>query len=191
MALKDLQEALARLYTDSRLRDDFLRAPAEVTAALGLTGNDAMQLLQLEPRQLKDFAHLLQRKRLAEVHRLLPQTFRRLGSDFERHFGHFAPTCSPNGIDKHRRDALAFGAYLSRCGALPPLLADLARYETACITAFMPGRRWHWCGLRHDLRPLLAADGDRIPPSSPKRRYFVVLWWRPSRDAPPVHCWLG
>jgi hypothetical protein len=134
MSLIDLQQALARIYTNSKLRDDFLTNPDVVGNSLGLNCLEIQQLSQLSSQQVNLFASSLKRKRLGEIRKLLPLTNKILGKEFDRLFFSFAETYLPSGSKKHLFDSIAFSKFLLQhltTNHLQPLyLSDILRYET-------------------------------------------------------------
>src|SRR5687767_13985849 len=98
MGLIVIQEAMARLYTDTGLREQFFSDPESVCEFLGLDSKEFEQLSQLSRTQVDHFAGSLQQKRLNEVEKLLPLTRRALGKEFVRLFFEFAESFVPKGI---------------------------------------------------------------------------------------------
>ena len=183
MGLAETQRALARLYTDARLRERFYAAPAEVGRELGLDEQDAQSLARLGARQTDYFAASLVNKRLGEVSKLLPLTARVLGQEFRRLFRQFAAAePAPAGLSKHLRDAVAFAEYAGRGGRLasvaPVWLVELLRYEKELLRAREAKTRLRLCLFRYDVRQLARSVSQ--DPTSPhvEVRPTLALWLR-------------
>lgn len=182
MGLAETQKALARLYTDARLRERFFADPLGTGEELGLGRDEAQQLAGLSARQVNFFAGSLHAKRLQEVRDLLPLTARALGERAAPLFREYAETNLPGGVRKHRADAAGFADYLAGGGALGGAdslwVADLARYEKARLEAAdMPrgliARRFNFAvdELARD-----AVRGDLRPPQ--RRKATLAVWFR-------------
>jgi hypothetical protein len=177
MALAEVQRALARLYTDTAVRERFLADPARVGAALGLSADEAALLARLPAAQLRYFADSLRRKRLGEVAKRLPLTHQALGARFAARFWQYADTFLPHGPHKHRQDAVAFAAFLARTAALdPPWAGELARYEAAWLESAAPTRRALWLRLGYPPGRLIQAAAGGATPPAPQPS--LALWLR-------------
>lgn len=135
MDLAQTQKILARLCTDSAFRAEFQVDAVRAATALGLTEDEARAAAAIPSAQIDCFAQTLRRKRAEEVRQLLPLTYCALESGFARLFQRHADEYQPSGVCKHRDDALAFGAFLSRQKGNPRWVLDVARYETAQLMA--------------------------------------------------------
>ena len=145
MDLKATQRFLAELYTDEAQRQRFAARPQAVAEEFGIAPDAARQLAELSAAQVAGFARCLQRKRLNEVRRMLPETCRALGSDLAQVFEAHAARFQPQGVRRHLDDALAFARFLSQSPGVNTDLVDLARYEA------------HWLRFRQGrVGPLLA-----------------------------------
>jgi hypothetical protein len=191
MGLADVQRALARLYTETELRAHFFAAPEAVGATLGLTAAEIEQLKPLSQAQTERFGRALQHKRRNEVEQLLPLSRRALGQRFGALFQAHADRWVPSGIHKHVDDALTFAATAARSLHGEDVefewLAELLRYEAACLRAYH-GRRSLYCALfRMPIRRIaaqIAASGQsgqyEPVPSMP----CLLIWARLRRNAP-------
>jgi hypothetical protein len=190
MGLIKIQQTLARLYTDTRLREQFFSDPAGVCELLGLDSEEFEQLAQLSRKQMDLFADSLQQKRLNEVEKMLPLTRRALGKEFARLFLEFAESFIPKGIKKHREDAIAFTLFIKqgvRAGRIAEWIVDLARYESGHLEATDPNR---WAVLRlfrYPIRRIVKAllQGDQI--TSPPRIWSIALWHRLPQQSQVKH----
>jgi enoyl-CoA hydratase/carnithine racemase len=129
MGLADVQAALARLFTDADLRDRFFNDPIATGRTLGLAEAEANGLASLVRVDVDRFAATLRRKRVDDARKFLPLTAQALGHSF-------APLLLASISDsippaRHRDDARAFVAHLSRPEVNPPWAGDLARFELA------------------------------------------------------------
>jgi hypothetical protein len=163
MSLINLQQTLARIYTDSKLRDDFLTNPDVVGKNLGLNCQEIQQLSNLSRQQVNLFANSLKRKRLGEIRKLLPLTNKILGKEFDRLFWRFSETYLPTGNKKHLLDSIAFSEFLTHdlSKSLPtekiqPLwLLDVLHYETIRLKMFQ-GKQYLICDrFNYDLESLI------------------------------------
>lgn len=179
MGLAQVQQALARLYTDAALRDRFLADPREVGLTFGLSPVEVEQLAQAAS-QISFFAESLHRKRLNEVNRLLPFTRRLLGRQFGALFLRYAPTYAPHGLRKHQADALAFADFIERRLSVeplgPPFGADIVRYEAGWLWAAHPDCRWLVRRFRYPIHKLLHALAQNAAP--PPQRPTLGIWFR-------------
>jgi hypothetical protein len=133
MALADVQSILARLFTDAPLRAAFFDDPVAVGRSCGLDVAEARTLAGLSRAEVDGFAATLQRKRIADVRKMLPLTARALGDAFA---GHVRPVLAGAARPgRHHDDACAVAEHLRRMARYhqltPPWAADLARYEAA------------------------------------------------------------
>ncbi len=130
MGLEAVELALARLYTDDRLRARFFAEPERVAVEIGLAPEDAERLLAVDRSRIELFAESLRIKRFGEVRRLVPRTLAAIGEEALRErFFEFARDFTPEGVHKHHADALAFAAHLT-----PSL--DAARFDAAVLGLF-------------------------------------------------------
>jgi hypothetical protein len=129
MGLADVQAALARLFTDADLRNHFFNDPIATGRTLGLEEVEAASLASLARVDVDRFAATLRRKRVDDARKFLPVTAQALGPSF-------APLLLASISDslpsaRHRDDARALVAHLTRPEVNPPWAGDLARYELA------------------------------------------------------------
>ena len=188
MGLAAVQDCVARLYTHPGFRAEFF---ARSIGADDLEGSEAQLVTGLSPAQVRFFARSLVRKRLNEVSDLIPETREALGSGFAPLFFTFAEDSLPAGVDKHRKDALAFCSYLQRLasrGCLQPgWAADVVRHDAARLRASMPGIRLTAGSFRRVAPTHGRADeADSLPQGTPTYR-TVEVWWRLRRSSPIRH----
>ncbi|MGD1920833.1 MAG: hypothetical protein ACFCAD_19295 [Pleurocapsa sp.] len=112
MSLITVQQALARIYTDSKLRDDFLTNPDVVGRTLKLNCVEIQQLSKLSKKEVNMYASSLRYKRLGEIRQLLPLTNKVLGNELNKLFFQYAQTHLPQGNKKHLQDAIAFTKFI-------------------------------------------------------------------------------
>ncbi len=183
MSALEVQELLARLYTDPGLLQEFLWDREGFCRRHG--NGDSEFVRQLDSRQLEFFASSLLAKRAGEVKKLLPMTVCALARRFDGDFNRYAATAIPTGDRRHVADAMAFCEHLlGEAGELNQLKQDAARFE---LWAFMvrfdlrregvnpvvvqakPGR-WPWLRLRRFSSPLCAVTGAEGQHTSHLRR---------------------
>lgn len=140
MGLVEIQNALARLYTDSYLRERFIKDAANVGRELGLNEIEASELSKISPEELSFFSDSLVWKRLNEVEKLLPLTRKILREKFRDEFQSFADTYNPTGIKKHLEDAQAFCDYVLKKN-VTGWQKDLIRFEQARLEFNGLGKR--------------------------------------------------
>lgn len=86
MELAASQKLLARVYTDSVLRNRFFADPVTIGASFGLSADAAKELAGLPKEELHKFTKSLRRQRLESVGRELPLTRQLLGRRFAEIF---------------------------------------------------------------------------------------------------------
>ncbi|HEU4391331.1 MAG TPA: hypothetical protein VFV34_26265 [Blastocatellia bacterium] len=124
----EIDELLARLYVDPRMRSEFL---ADRLSFARRYGYEDEFVSAIDPEALKFFAESLVRKRANEVRKLIPLTASALADDFEAAFDRFADGSIPSGYNRHAADALAFCRHVtaerSRSFAAEVATFDLSR----------------------------------------------------------------
>lgn len=185
MGLAQQQRVLARLYTDTSVRERFFAQPQEKGEALGLSPDEAKWLALVSAVEVNFFAASLKRKRLNEVSKLVPLTRCMLGSRFAAFFMQYADTQAPKGSKNHRSDVIAFSSFIENLALIdeldPPWAADLIRYEAAWQTANDPRRRWAMRWFRYPISKIVRslAQGNGMPLS--RVQPTIALWFRLSR----------
>jgi hypothetical protein len=124
----DLTHALARLLTDRSLRRRFRADRSAVSRELSLQPDDAAILCAIDPPELDAQAQSLLAKRLGEVARIAPRTWKALGIEGVRVFDDYASDHWPTGHMRHPHDALAFLRFLTARG-LPHDTIETLRLE--------------------------------------------------------------
>ncbi|TNE45520.1 MAG: hypothetical protein EP343_26760 [Deltaproteobacteria bacterium] len=192
MGLREQQQLLVRLYTDTSLRESFYQSPDDVGVSFGLTPQEVEQLLQLPTSQLDQFANSLQAKRIGQIRKLLPLTCEQLPST-RLWLRAFAPTYTPTNPKIHHDDAIAFARFLTtqqdshpRDLSCPVWLGDLARYEAAWLECQRPTFRWmvrlfHY--PVHHIRRDLTNESFQAP--TPRRS--LGIWLRLTSEHPLRH----
>jgi hypothetical protein len=144
MSLLDVQNFLARIYTNENLRREFLTAPEEIGRENNLSEREINELTAVFPDELNSFADSLRLKRLREVEKLLPLTRAQLNGEFERHFREFSDSFNSQSIKKHLADALHFCDYLRANKAVSARAKNAAKYERAKLEFWALNRRFVW-----------------------------------------------
>ena len=186
MSLATVQQVLARIYTDSNLRDDFFTNPDIVGRTLGLNCQEIQQLSQLSAQEVHLFAGSLKRKRLGEIRKLLPLTHKVLKKQFDRLFSSYAETYLPTGSKKHLFDAIQFAQFIKQINAIKPIepawILDVLRYErmwlkTIQSKSFLIGGRFNY-----EMEPLI--HSLQIENSTPvlKLKANIITWFRFSQN---------
>ena len=181
MGLAQTQQILARLYTNTEFRERFFANPQGVGADLGLSGDEAQQLAELSARDVTLFANSLKWKRLGEVRELLPRTARLLGKNFNALFWRYAESYIPQGIKKHRKDAISFAHFITKVaadeGMEPAWVGDVVRYEKTWLLADQASIYWRVCWFRYPIHKLENSDVCIPEPT-------IAVWWRLSARSP-------
>ena len=129
MSLQRQQTFLVRLFTEEKLRQNFLMNPEKIGHENGLEKNDILQLKEILPEQLSFFADSLFYKRVHEAEKLLPLTSKVLNVQFTKLFRGFSQTFTPKTVKKHLEDAIEFVNYLNKESLEIHWLHDLAKFE--------------------------------------------------------------
>lgn len=110
----DFVTALGQLLSSPALRASFAANPHGVADMLDVDNKDRALFTSLSPQQVNTQAELLITKRMHEVHKFLPQTFRILGNDGTDLFYNHAINYWPNSYRRHHEDAYQFCQYLKQ-----------------------------------------------------------------------------
>ncbi|BAY97644.1 hypothetical protein NIES37_15880 [Tolypothrix tenuis PCC 7101] len=185
MGLAQTQQILAQLYTNTEFRNSFFANPKVVGAELGLSDAEIENLSQLATPQVNLFANSLKWKRLNLLSKLLPRTAIALGKNFKTLFWQYAETYIPQGIKKHRQDAIAFAEFIvktsQQAGLEPIWISDLVRYEQAWLLAEELNHGWKVCWFRYPVDKLETGE-EKIPP-----QLTIAVWWRLQARSPLHH----
>lgn len=175
MSALEVQQLLARLYTDPGILEEFL-SDRETFCATRANGC-AELIRQIDPGQLEFFAVSLRAKRAGEVKKLLPMTVRALAGEFAEAFDRYAATTIASGDRKHLADAMAFCEWLiERAESYDDLTLESAAYELldfkvrfdlkkdgrepVVVEAYSGRRPWLWMRrFAYDLPALTGCDG--------------------------------
>ena len=152
MSLLDVQNFLARIYTDENLRREFLSAPEKIGQANNLSGTEINELAEVFPEELNSFAESLFYKRLREVEKFLPLTKHLLEQDFEKHFRLFAESYLPSTVKKHLEDAVEFCNYLQKDKTVSSIEKNSAKFEQAKLEFFAFEKRLVMKIFDYDLK---------------------------------------
>jgi hypothetical protein len=185
MGLAEIQNVMARLSIDRRLRDRFFADPAVVGNELGLGAQEALGLARIPRRQLEQFAESLCRKRRDQVRRVIPIAAGALGREFAALFDRYIDEAPPRGSKAELEDGVGFVAALQRWSDQldPSWAADLARYELGWRQSAQAGRVPIVRMFRFPVGRLAA--GLEREPVAP--RATVACWWRPTRTGKIRH----
>jgi len=174
MSLLEVQNFLARLYTDENLRREFLSAPERTGRENNLTEKEIIELAEILPAELNHFADSLRWKRLREVEKLLPLTRQVLGEDFEIYFREFANQFLPVTVKKHLEDAIGFAEFLQ--SKEKNWKKDLAKYERAKLEFNNGGKRFIFVVFDYDIKKIFR-KGARAQSEFERKKTFAV-WLR-------------
>ncbi|MBA3692277.1 MAG: hypothetical protein H0W77_02385 [Acidobacteria bacterium] len=174
MSLLDVQNFLARLYTDESLRREFLSAPENIGKVNNLNEKEITELAEILPAELNLFADSLFYKRLREVHKLLPLTKQALAEEFEIYFREFAGGFLPATVKKHFEDAIQFAEFLQ--GKEKNWNKDLAKYERAKLEFNNCGKNFIFKVFDYDIKEIFR-KGVRAQKEFKQKKTFAV-WLR-------------
>lgn len=170
MSLKEQQNLLARLYTDSDLREEFFIEPDKIGFDFSLTRQEIAEIVEIAPQALDFFAESLFWKRLREAEKFIPLTVKILNRDFQPLFRRFSQTFNPQTVKKHHEDALEFCRFLQK-GEVSEIARNIALFEKTKLEFFGYGKRIAFCKLAFDIRPFLA---ESCTEDLQKKRKFAV-----------------
>ncbi len=177
MSLLNVQNFLARLYTDENLRRDFLSASERIGRENNLTEKEIAELAAIFPEELKLFADSLVWKRLREVEKLLPLTRNILGKDFERFFRQFASRFTPASIKKHLEDAIAFADFLQTEEVEPFWVRDAAKFEQTKLEFNNFGKRFVYEIFDCDIKEFIRQNAN-APAGEIRKKKTLAIWIR-------------
>jgi hypothetical protein len=177
MGLAEIQNVLARLYTDSELRGRFIKDGLTVGRELGLDEKEAELFSQISSDELSFFSDSLVWKRLNEVEKLLPLTRKILGEQFKELFQTFAPTYNPHKIKKHLEDAIAFCDYLQKSTATDWVL-DLIRLEQSRLEFNGMNRKIIVKRFRYDVFEITKKSAREETFESIRKKNWIGIWLR-------------
>ena len=180
MALKEVQAALARLFTDEAVRAAFFKDPQSAGRALGLDAGDAALLARMAPPAIRQFAASLNAKRVLDARKMMPLTAQALGEAFAGHFrAAVAPLPETAGRGEEAQALAGRLATLAKTRAIAPIwIGDLARYEAAFVEAAT--RRF---GLRlrqfvYPVATIVVALRAGAPPGDIAAKPTLGIWAR-------------
>ncbi|HEX8367030.1 MAG TPA: hypothetical protein VF604_00550 [Pyrinomonadaceae bacterium] len=177
MSLLDVQNLLARIFTDEDLRLQFLSEPEKTGAENNLNEAEIEQIKQILPEQINFFADSLFYKRLREVEKFLPLTRKVLNKEFEKYFREFANQFLPQTIKKHLEDAIEFGGFLQSKKIEPFWIKDLAKFEGSRLSFNNSKKRFLLKRFDFDIREILkeiSREGAPAQSDFPKRKTYSV-----------------
>jgi len=162
----DLTTALARLLSETKLREEYRRDRQELTRRLSIPESDLLAFLSIDPIGLEAQAKTLVNKRLNEVSRVIPETYSKLGERGRKYFLDYVENYWPRGHRRHLEDAAAFCRYLVEHGVRDVSHEELNRLQFAVnrkrfaihlVPDFLVNGR-----ARHALQ-ILYRDSDHSP----------------------------
>lgn len=174
MSLLDVQNFLARIYTDENLRREFLDTPEKVGRENNLTEKEIAELTAVLPDEINFFADSLFWKRLREVEKLLPLTKKAFAADFVKYFHEFAIRFTPESIKKHLEDAIRFAEFLHE--REKGWKRDAAKLESAKLEFYALGKSLVVRIFDYDVKEISRRVAS--PPIDFKKRKTVAVWLR-------------
>jgi len=173
MSLLDVQNFLARIYTDAQLRREFLSAPERIGLENNLNEQEISELAEVLPEELNCFSESLVLKRLREVEKLLPLTRRILDKDFELYFREFANLFLPESIKKHLEDAIGFANFLQE--KQNDWRRDVVKFEQAKLEFNACSKRFVFKIFDYDIKEISRTDAKTQRKFKKKKTFAVWL----------------
>lgn len=192
MELAATQKLLARLCTDSILRNRFYADPASVGRNFGLKPAESQKIAENLPQdQVHSFTKNLRRKRLADVTAQLPLTSSAIGRQFAEVFKEYVIQNPPPEGAASWRDALGFRNFFqqyARKNKLKPSWArGLLHFECRGIETEHTDVKFRFAFYLRRIprfaKQLNAGKDVKAPAPIPS----VAIWWRSSKRG-PIHC---
>ncbi len=191
MELAATQKLLARLCTDSILRNRFYADPAGIGRNFGLKPAESQRIAENLPQhQVHSFTKDLRRKRLADVTAQLPLSSTALGRQFAEVFKEYVIQNPPPEGAASWRDALNFEEFFHQYAAkhkLKPRWArQLLHFECRGIetehTKVKFRIAFYLQRIPRFAKQLSAEKEVRAPAPVPS----ISIWWRSGRRK-PIH----
>lgn len=154
MSLLEQQNFLAKLYTDEKLRRDFLYEPSKIGRENYLNEIEIAEITEILPEEISFFAESLFWKRLRQVEKMLPLTFKIADDDFQKLFREFSQNYNPQTIKKHLEDANEFCLFLQQNDSVSGITKNAAKYEQAKLKFHNFGKILVICRLNYDVRQI-------------------------------------
>lgn len=176
MSLHEVQNFLARIYTDENLRRDFVESPQTIGKINNLSETEIAELAEILPAELESFAKSLFYKRLREAEKFLPATRKILGKEFEFLFREFAPTFNPQSVKKHFEDAVKFAEFLQTKKIELNYAKDIARFERAKLKFYGSNKSFVFEVFDYDVKRISGID--LFAPNEIRRRKTAAFWLR-------------
>lgn len=173
MSLLQQQNFLARLYTDEKLRREFLSAPEKIGRENDLDEFEIADLTAVLPDEIIFFADSLFWKRLREVEKFLPLTKEFIGEDFTKLFKDFSQNFNPQSIKKHLEDAFEFCEFLEKNEFSSKYTKDVARFEQAKLEFFNYGKNFVFRAFQFNIREIIRRDA-KSQIDFPNRKTFAI-----------------
>ena len=182
MALTDIEQILARLTTDEKLRARFVENPFALGREMGLSPTRTRQLRREAAERYDSFAATPRERRFVQVNKLLPLTHRVLGGRFTHYFDRYVAEHGAVSVERLFGDVLHFAEYLE--GKLRDdylgsgWTLDLLRFEKARVKAADPKRHLVVAYFRHDISRLVRGVARKDAMFEVIVRRSVAVWWR-------------
>ena len=182
MSLVKVQNLLAHLYTDSKLREDFFIDPSLIARQFDLNEIEIEKATRLAQLQVDGFSHSLIQKRLNEVKKKLTLTSQVLGQQFNHLFYQFAQNEQCKGTQKYLEDCYQFSEFIVSVAHREDIkswVIDLLRYEIIRMKAVCSKFGFRFYFSRYGIKDLMIEMmHNTSPPIDARRRITVGLWVR-------------
>jgi hypothetical protein len=188
MGLPEIEQILARLSADEKLRERFKADPFALGRELGLSAAGARHLRRKAAERFESVAASPRERRFVQVYKLLPLTHRVLKGRFTFYFDRYVEEHGAVSFERLFGDVLAFAEYLDKKLQEDYLgsgwTLDLLRFEKARIKAAEPNRLLVVAAFRHDISRLVRGVARKGALFAAVRRRTVAVWWRTRRHGP-------
>jgi hypothetical protein len=188
MGLPDVEQILARLSADEKLRERFAEDPFALARELGLSDAASRQLRRRAAASFGGEKASPREHRFVQVYKLLPLTHRVLKGRFTYYFDHYVEEHGAVSFERLFGDVLAFAEYLEEKLKEDYLgsgwTLDILRFEKARIKAADPKRRLVVAAFRHDISRLVRGVARKDAMFEVVVRRSVAVWWRRRPHAP-------
>jgi hypothetical protein len=177
MGLLQLQQALAKIYTDTASREKFLDPSPTIDRELELSEKETQYLTKISSQQVNLFATSLKRKRLGQIRKLLPLTSKCLEKDFSQLFWQYSETYIPQGLKKHQQDAIEFTNFIEK-KLDRNWIIDVLRYERSWLTMETFDRLFFVCRFNYAIAPLIESLQQSENELITTQRLTFAIWFR-------------
>ena len=177
MGLKETQKEFVELTLDQKKR----------TKAFSKEQNEKGEYKSFNREEIETQAIALLYKRLKLTKRILPFTYSFLNSEFQNLFFSYAKTYKePNGVNRHRIDAINFARYIEHSenkNKLPKFIGDILKFETTPCKMWIEKRKLKFIFHYYNPRRLMRNTKPKLIIPIPT----LIVWYESSRKQKGYH----